>query len=426
MNGNPTELQLEWQKKEMGMFCHFGINTFYGKEWSDGTLDPAGFNPKELDARQWVATAKEAGMKYMVFTTKHHDGFCLWPTETTDYSVKSSPWKNGKGDVVGELCEACREMDMPMGLYLSPWDRHEPCYADKEAYDKFYIRQLTELCTKYGELFEIWLDGAGSEGRVYDWVSIMEVKEKYQPQAMVFNMGKPTIRWVGNENGLASDPCYYAVKSTMISAFTKDSEQLDSIEDKYLPPECDVPIRSNWFWQPDDLHSLKTLGHLMGIYYRSVGYGANLLLNVPPDRRGLLDPNDSARLREMAAEINKRFANPIKGKIEKQGKDFIINFGQNTEFDHLVIKENIPDGQKIDDYGLFLPGSETPFAKGVTVGHKKINVFSKVNASKVILKSNSENAVIDGAEAFLTGHEKLPELGAKLDYEEWAHKADPK
>jgi alpha-L-fucosidase len=315
-------------------------------------------------------------------------------------------------------------MDMPLGLYLSPWDRHEPCYLDKEAYDKFYIRQLTELCTKYGELFEIWFDGAGSEGRVYDWESIMAVKEKYQPQAMVFNMGKPTIRWVGNEDGLASDPCYYAVNSTMVSAFAEDKEQFDNMEDKYLPPECDVPIRCNWFWQPDDLHSLKTLEHLMGIYYRSVGYGANLLLNVPPDRRGLLDPNDATRLKEMSAEIRKRFADPFKGKVERQGRDRIIDFEQEIELDHLILKENIANGQKINGYELFLPGSETPFAEGVTVGYKKINAFKKVRSSKVIIKGLSNDAIIDSADAFLTGHEKLPELGSMLDYEEWALKAD--
>ncbi len=427
MSGKPTKLQLEWQKKETGMFCHFGINTFNGKEWSDGTLDPASFNPTKLDARQWVSVAKQAGMKYMIFTTKHHDGFCLWPTETTDYSVKSSQWKDGKGDVVGEVVEACREADMPLGLYLSPWDRHEPCYADKEAYDKFYIRQLTEICTNYGEIFEIWLDGAGSEGRVYDWAAIMDVKEKYQPQAMVFNMGTPTIRWVGNEDGLACDPCNYCVQSTMVSAFTKDSEQLDSIDGKYLPPECDVPIRSNWFWQPDDLDTLKSFEHLMGIYYRSVGYGANLLLNVPPNREGLLDENDTKRLLEMSSEIEKRFATPAAtGKIEKNGSAFIVDFGAETDFDHLVLQEEISDGQKVNEYNIYIDDKNEPFTKGFTVGYKKINVFKSVKASTIRIETNSDAAGITSVKAYKTGCESLPGLGEKLDYEKWAEKADKK
>ena len=211
MTVKPTAGQLRWQELQFGMFCHFGINTFFGMEWSDGSLDPAGFAPGRLDARQWVETARAAGMRYLILTAKHHDGFCLWPTETTDYSVRASPYRGGNGDVVGEVAAACHELGIPFGLYLSPWDRHEPCYVDAAAYDRFYIRQLTELCTRYGPLAELWFDGAGSAGRTYDWDAIMGVVDRYQPDAVIFNMGRPTIRWVGNEDGLAAESTYYAV-----------------------------------------------------------------------------------------------------------------------------------------------------------------------------------------------------------------------
>lgn len=202
----PTPQQLAWQLDGFGLFLHFGVNTFNGEEWSDGTLDPATFDPTGLDASQWARTARAAGAKYVVLTAKHHDGFCLWPTATTTYSVASSPWREGRGDVVAELAEACRGADLGLGLYLSPWDRNAHCYDDPAAYDDFYLRQLTELCTRYGPLYELWFDGAGSEGRTYDWDAIMAVVDQHQPDAMVFNMGRPTIRWAGNEDGLAEDP----------------------------------------------------------------------------------------------------------------------------------------------------------------------------------------------------------------------------
>lgn len=272
MTTRPTPAQLAWQRDGFGLFLHFGINTFNGREWSDGTLDPTSFDPTSLDTRQWVRTAVAAGARYVVLTAKHHDGFCLWPTATTTYSVASSPWRDGRGDVVAELAEACREADIGLGLYLSPWDRNAPCYEDPEAYDAFYLEQLTELCTRYGPLYELWFDGAGSEGRTYDWEAVTALISEHQPDAMVFNMGAPTIRWIGNEDGLASDPCRYTVDSTGISIYDDGAALLGRA--RYLPPECDVPIRGHWFWQPDDLHTLKSREHLLAIWYRSLGLGA--------------------------------------------------------------------------------------------------------------------------------------------------------
>ena len=423
MAPKPTSNQLEWQKKEFGMFCHFGINTFYGKEWSDGTLAPAGFAPTSLDTRQWVETAQLAGMRYLIMTAKHHDGFCLWPTETTDYSVKSSAYKSGKGDIVAELAEACREADMPMGLYLSPWDRHEPCYQDPQAYDRFYVRQLTELCTRYGPLFEVWFDGAGSEGRKYDWDAIMAVVDKHQPNAMVFNMGRPTIRWVGNENGLASDPTYYAVDSTNISAFTDKKDLIEASQTQYLPPECPVAIRLNWFWQQDDLDTLKSTEHLLGIYYRSVGQGSNLLLNVPPNRQGLISQEDRQRLLEMAAELRRRFHSPIVGRCEQAGKTITVDFGKPVEFDHLILCEDLREGQHIDGYCIYA-GQDKPIQKGHTIGTKKIHAFPPVRATRLRIEMNTAGARLQTVDAYRTGFEKFPEIEAGLDYEEWGKKAD--
>ncbi len=420
----PTAQQLRWQEKELGLFCHFGINTFNGKEWSNGSLVPASFAPSDLNADQWVQTARDAGMGYVVLTAKHHDGFCLWPSDTTDYSVKSSPFRGGKGDVVGELAEACRQAAMPMGLYLSPWDRHEPCYGDAKAYDAFYVRQLTELCTRYGPMFELWFDGAGSEGRRYDWPAIMDVVRTHQPDAMIFNMGEPTIRWVGNEDGLTEDPNYYAVSATDVSAFTDLKDALPAGQKAYLPPECDVAIRQNWFWQDDDLATLKSVEHLLGIYYRSVGLGGNLLLNVPPDRRGLICDEDRARLIEMIEEIRRRFARPVAGKLHQQNGVVTVDFDRAVEFDLLILQEELRDGQHIDGHRIYSEPDGAMIAVGKTVGHKRFHLFKTVKTARLRIELNSPQARLTSAEAHKTGHVELPTLGAKVDYNRWEKKAD--
>jgi alpha-L-fucosidase len=407
----PTSQQLRWQELEYGMFCHFGINTFYGKEWSDGTLDPAAFHPRLFDPAQWVAAAQAAGMRYLILTAKHHDGFCLWPTETTDYSVRSSPWQ---GDIVGATAEACRAAGMPFGLYLSPWDRHEPSYSDPPAYDRFYVRQLTELCTRYGPLFELWFDGAGSTGRVYDWDAIMAVARQHQPDAMIFNMGDPTIRWVGNEDGLADDPCYYAVDSTGVSAFTSAEAQFTAGA-RYCPPECDVAIRTHWFWQPDNLQLLKSLEHLLGIYYRSVGLGANLLLNVAPNRDGLLDTEDQARLTELADELRGRFARPLPARITQSGNEIELAFAEPVTIDHLVLREELRNGQFVDGYRV-LDEHDNLVAEGHTIGQKKIHVFPVREVRRLRLALKTPEARLSEAVGYRTGHEQMPLLGGKVDY----------
>ncbi|MFE5683050.1 alpha-L-fucosidase [Streptomyces sp. NPDC056512] len=402
----PTPRQLAWQEAGFGLFLHFGINTFNGKEWSDGTLAPATFDPSAFDAAQWVDTALAAGAAYVILTAKHHDGFCLWPTGTTDYSVKSSPWRRGKGDVVGELAEACRKAGLKLGLYLSPWDRNAPCYADPVAYDAFYLRQLTELCTRYGPLYELWFDGAGSEGRTYDWDAVMAVIGEHQPDAMVFNMGRPTIRWVGNEDGLASDPCEYVAEATGISVYDDGSEQLDRA--RYLPPECDVPLRGNWFWQPDDLHTLKSRDHLLALWYRSVGLGAGLLLNVPPDRRGLIDEADRARLLEFTGELTRRFAAPVRAELVPDGGEMTARFPEPVLLDHVELREDLARGQHITDHEVLADGQ--PIASGHTVGVRRVHAFEPVTTTELRIRLTGDHARLNAVTGFRTGHCAIPPL----------------
>lgn len=400
----PTKQQLQWQDMELGMFCHFGMNTFCDQEWGEGNDSPELFNPTQLDARQWVRTAKQAGFAYFILTAKHHDGFCLWPTKTTDYSVKSSPWKNGQGDVVREVADACKEEGIRFGLYLSPWDRHEPCYSDKEAYDDFYAAQITELLTQYGPLVELWFDGAGSHGREYDWRRIIGLVNQYQPDAMIFNMGIPTIRWVGNEDGVASYPCWNTNESAKLSMYTDDMAAWLPETPSWVPAECDVPIRKDrWFWHPNDEHTLRSLDNLLDIYYRSVGHGATLLLNLAPDSRGLLPEADVNRLFELTSEIKRRFSSPIAQTVG-EGDSILLAFESATEVNHVILMEDIVHGERIRSYVLEAEqqGQWVELVKGSAIGHKKIDRFDAVHTKQLRLRvtSSVEKALIRSFAAY--------------------------
>lgn len=395
----PTPGQLAWQQAGFGIFLHFGINTFNGVEWSDGALDPATFRPTELDARQWARTAVEAGAKYVVLTAKHHDGFCLWPTATTAYSVASSPWKDGAGDVVAELAAACGETGLGLGLYLSPWDRNAECYGDPAAYDAFYVRQLTELCTRYGPLCELWFDGAGSEGRAYDWDAITAVIDRHQPDAMVFNMGRPTIRWIGNEEGLAADPCHYVTDSTGISLY---DDRLTALgPPRYLPPECDVPIRANWFWRPDDRDTLKSREELLDIWYSSVGLGAGLLLGVPPDRRGLIDEVDRARLLQFTGELERRLGDPqlpVPVSVTGLGgQDPVAVFAGPVRIDHVELREDLSRGQRVEGHEVWADGRM--IASGHTVGVRRVHRVEPVTVGELRIRLTGTGARLDSVTA---------------------------
>jgi len=286
----PSPQQVAWQDLEIGAIIHFGPNTFMNQEWGDGTADPSVFNPADVDPEQWMRAAQSAGIKYVVFVAKHHDGFCLWPTAKTNYSIKSSPWKAGQGDLVRDVAVAARKYGLKFGVYLSPWDRHEPTYKNNAAYDNYYLAQLNELVTSYGELVEFWLDGAGSAGHVYDFDHYVDNLRVYQPNAMIFAdaalLKYGDIRWVGNEDGNASEDNWNVLD---LRGYLR-----------YRPAEADTPLhKEHWFWHPNDETSLKSVSELMDTYDRAVGRGAQLMIGLAPDNRGLLPDADVNRLKRV-------------------------------------------------------------------------------------------------------------------------------
>ncbi len=407
----PTPQQLAWQESELTMFLHFGINTFTDREWGDGKEDPKLFNPTELDTRQWVKVARDAGFKYMILTAKHHDGFCLWQSKYTEHSVKNSPWKDGKGDVVKELADSCHESGMKFGIYLSPWDRHEPTYGDSPAYNQYFRNQLTELLTNYGEIAEVWFDGACGEGpngkrQEYDWQSYYDVVRNLQPDALIAICG-PDIRWVGNEDGYA--------RETEWSIQDPDPNMHPNSKGKvWYPAECDVSIRSGWFWHADQDDKVKSLEHLVDIYFKSVGRNSVLLLNVPPNNRGLLADPDVKRLNEFRKFLDQTFSTDLaQGKKAKANsyqeehpasnaidgdkntywapKDnsgaLEVDLIEPTTFNVAMIKEYIALSQRVEEYSIeVFDGKEwKTIVNGTTIGHKKLDRFDDVTASKVRL-----------------------------------------
>ena len=388
----PSAKQLEWQDLEMTAFIHFGINTFTDREWGNGKESPAIFNPEGLDARQWVRILKDAGFKMVILTAKHHDGFCLWPTETTEHSVASSPWREGNGDVVAELADACHEMGMKLGIYLSPWDRNAPSYGDSEKYNDLFVRQLTELLTNYGKIDEVWFDGACGEGlngkkQEYDWVRFRSVMESLQPGAVLAIMGDD-VRWVGNEKGMGREtewsatpltPGIYAESSASNAAlgiFQKSpdlgSRELVSRADRmyWWPSEVDVSIRPGWFFH--DTEQPRSLRELSEIYLNSVGRNSVLLLNVPPDRSGRIAPADSARLAELGQWIRRNFSSPISCGT--------VNCA--------VLQEDISKGQRVEEFAVMAwkNGESEEVARGTTIGHKRILTFDPVEADSLSVK----------------------------------------
>ena len=417
----PTPQQLAWQEAELTMFLHFGVNTFTDREWGEGTEDPAIFNPSHLDARQWVQVAKDAGFKYMILTAKHHDGFCLFPSKYTEHSVKNSRWKDGKGDVVRELADACREAGLKLGLYLSPWDRHEPAYGNSPVYNQYFKNQLTELLTNYGEVAEVWFDGACGEGpngkrQQYDWPGYYEVIRKLQPKAVIAISG-PDIRWVGNENGVA--------RETEWSVQDADSAMHPDVEGKvWYPAECDVSIRPGWFWHASQDDKVKSLEHLLDIYYKSVGRNSVLLLNVPPNDRGLLSEPDVQRLQEFRSVLDQTFAvdfaegksasadsvqdgcsasNAVDGQKDSYWTPagnlttgtLEIDLNKSVTFSVSMIKEYTPLGQRVEEYSIEVWDGQDwkTIASGTTIGHKKLDRFPDTIARKVRLTIHRSQAL---------------------------------
>ena len=312
----PSPQQVAWQQLEYYMFIHFGPNTFTDQEWGHGDEDPQVFNPTHLDARQWARIAKAAGMKAIIITAKHHDGFCLWPSDYSTHTVRESPWKNGQGDVLKELSEACKEYGLQFGVYLSPWDMNHPAYGTPE-YNQIFGNTLNEVLSNYGDVFEQWFDGANGEGpngkkQEYDWPMFHKVVYKNQPEAIIFSDIGPGCRWVGNENGFAGETNWSTlnVKGFEPGINAPDQKVLNQGNEDgelWVPAESDVSIRPGWFYSPSTDDKVKSLNHLLKIYYASVGRNSNLLLNVPVDRRGLIHPNDSARLMELREVLDESF-----------------------------------------------------------------------------------------------------------------------
>ncbi len=317
----PTEAQLRWQRMEMNMFCHFGPNTFTGKEWGDGTEIEDIFNPTQLDCRQWTQIAKAAGFKGIILTAKHHDGFCLWPNPESEHTVAQSSWRNGKGDVLKELSEACRQEELGFGIYISPWDRNAPTYGTP-AYNETFRKTLESALTQYGEIFEQWFDGANGEGpngkrQEYDWPLFNATVKKLQPQASIFSDVGPGCRWVGNEEGKAGRTCWSLLNTDGYTpgagAPPQDTLTVGNRNGKcWIPAEVDVSIRPGWFYR--DTEHPKSVKELMHIYYQSVGRNGLLLLNVPPDQRGLIAREDSLRLMQFAAALKSVFSEDLTRK----------------------------------------------------------------------------------------------------------------
>jgi alpha-L-fucosidase len=418
----PSDKQLAWQKMELTAFLHFGMNTFTDSEWGSGNDSPELFNPTELDCEQWVTTLKEAGFKMVILTAKHHDGFCLWPTATTEYSVKNSPWKEGKGDVVAELRKACHKHNMKFGFYLSPWDRNAECYGDSPAYNKFFVAQLTELLTNYGRVDEVWLDGACGEGpngkqQAYDWTSILQTIDRLQPHAVTAIMGDD-VRWVGNEGGKGRttewsatpftpkslDNSVIANEALNIDEMSKDlgsRELLSRATDIYwYPSEVDVSIRPGWFyhdWQDDEV---RTLANLVEIYFSSVGRNSVLLLNIPPDRRGKIHEIDVQRLKELSQYIDNTFAHNL---LRRGSEQWLATEGVKHEYEvkkgatanTILLQEQIEKGQRVESFMVeaLIDNEWQCIAQGTTIGYKRLLRFEECTPQRIrvtILQSRGE------------------------------------
>lgn len=431
----PSERQLAWHELEFYAFVHFNMNTFTNMEWGFGNESPGLFNPTQLDCRQWAKVCKEAGMKGIILTAKHHDGFCLWPSAYTEHSVKNSPWKNGKGDVVRELSEACKEYGLKFGIYLSPWDRNHADYGKPE-YLVYFRNQLRELLTNYGEIYEVWFDGAnGGNGwygganetrkidnkTYYDWENTYKIVRELQPNACMFSDAGPDIRWVGNEEGWARETNWCMLnKDSVAPGVVSNLEWLRAGQENgthWLPAEVDVSIRPGWYYHQSEDHKVKTLPKLLDIYYNSVGRNASLLINFPVDTRGLIHEKDAEQILKLAETIKSDFAvNLAEGKkisasnfrgnskiyqpenmIDNNPETYwatddsvkqsliTIDFGKLTEFNRVLIQEDIRFGQRIRKFSIeaFTNDNWVLVDTQTTIGRKRILRLPDTNATKL-------------------------------------------
>jgi alpha-L-fucosidase len=394
----PSPQQLAWQRDELALFVHFGVNTFTDREWGDGKENPAVFNPTHLDARQWARAARGAGARALILTAKHHDGFCLWPSATTRHSVAASPWRGGNGDVVREYVDACRAEGLRAGLYCSPWDRNAHVYGDGPRYNDFYCEQLTELLTRYGEINEVWFDGANGEGpngrhQTYDWPRIHALVRKLQPNAVMFSDAGPDVRWCGNELGIAGDPNWSMIDPASVPEPGVSGEQVtaalqhgDSAGRVWRPAECDVSIRPGWFHHDAEDAKVRSVDDLMALWFSSVGRNAKLLLNVPPTQVGQFHAVDVERLDAWRARRMQLFAeNFAAGQRVRYSRTGIHRLVAEIDLDRTVnagllrLEEQIGQGQRVAQYvvhGFSDNGDWRELTRGTTIGHCKLDRFS--------------------------------------------------
>ena len=416
----PSERQKLWQEMEYYAFIHFNMNTFTNMEWGYGDESPTTFNPSELDTDQWARIIKESGMKGIIITAKHHDGFSLWPSKYTEHSVKNSSWKNGKGDLIKDLEKSCKKYDLKLGIYLSPWDRNHPDYGT-ENYITYFRNQLTELLTNYGEIFEVWFDGAnGGNGyygganeirkvdkkTYYDWSNTHKIIRKLQPNAVVFSDAGPDVRWVGNEKGYANKTTWSNIYRDSLYGGMPDYNKFSSGQElgtHFIPTETDVSIRPGWYYHPEEDGKVKSLDKLVDIYFNSIGLNSSLLLNIPVDTRGLIHENDSERMLELGEFLKNTFnknlleeskilfnnkTQPINKIIDKNINTFstfksnnnnVINITLENEklVDIFEISENINLGQRIKEFIFEIKVNEKwiIIEKGTTVGTKRLIKF---------------------------------------------------
>ncbi len=441
----PTAQQLEWQKMEMNMFAHFGPNTFTGREWGLGTETEDVFNPTDLDCGQWTAIAKAAGFKGIIITGKHHDGFCLWPNPVCGHTVAKSPWKDGKGDVLKELSEACAKDGLKFGVYISPWDRNDPTYGTQE-YNEVYAKTLESALSGYGEVFEQWFDGANGEGpngkrQGYDWPLFNGTVRRFQPDAVIFSDIGPDCRWVGNERGSAGRTCWgrLDVKGFGPGSDAPSRDTLNcgnALGAEWVPAETDVSIRPGWFWRESENDKVKSVDELLRIYYESVGRNSLLLLNVPPDTTGRINAADSARLMEFRAALDRIFednlaegakaeATAVRGRTFKAQNilndeydsfwaapddvtEASININLNGEktFNLIQLQEYIPLGQRVKSFTIEASGADGQWreiASETTIGYKRIILIAETTTSKIRLNITGAYAcpVLNGFALYL-------------------------
>ncbi|XWW45000.1 alpha-L-fucosidase [Fibrella sp. USSR17] len=428
----PSARQLAWHKLRYYAFVHFNMNTFTNEEWGHGTETANQFNPTQLDCRQWARTAKAAGMEGIVITAKHHDGFCLWPSKFTEHSVKNSKWRGGKGDVLKDLSAACKEYGLKFGVYLSPWDRNHPAYGTPE-YNDIFKNTLKEVLTQYGDVYEVWFDGANGEGpngkkQVYDWPGFIATVRQYQPNAVIFSDAGPDIRWVGNEDGYGGETNWCTIDRAKVYPGYPKYWELTSGEEgakDWVPTEVNCSIRPGWYYHANEDDRVKSLEHLVDIYYSSIGRNGNWLLNLPVDRRGLVHENDAKRLMELKAYTDKASVNlagaakatassvyskattfAASNVLDKSRNTYWaaangakqatldIDLGKQTTLNRLLIEEYITLGQRVKKFSVLAwkDGSYQPVAQGTTIGNRRILRFPTVTTNKLQVRIDDANA----------------------------------